>query len=89
MMRWAFVLVASFVLTCLALRQLAGKRLASMARAKRRWRGGRQEPPDPLEPDRERPLVGEAAGLGDQFARRLRRPGLRHVARDKTARNRC
>ena len=51
-----------------------------MAGAERRQRGGRPASSDSLEPDGECPLVGEAAGLGNQFAGGLWGPGVRHFA---------
>ena len=42
------------------------------------WRGGRQEAADSVESVREHLLVGEVAGMGDEFAGCLQRPSVCH-----------
>ena len=49
-----------------------------LERAKGGRSGRRPEAPADLEPDRKYPLVGEIAGLGNQLARGLWQPGVRH-----------
>jgi hypothetical protein len=68
-----------FLVACLyQLRGHIRRRLASVERADREWSGRRSNSSNALEPDRERPLVGEVTRLGNQFACGLRRPVVRH-----------
>jgi hypothetical protein len=53
----------------------ANNRLASMERAKRRWRGGWPLTSAPMESDGKHPLFGKSTRLGNQFACGLWRPG--------------
>src|SRR5262245_38306712 len=52
-------------------------------RRQKRTRRGWAQPSDPLEPDREHPLVREVAGVGHKLARGLPRPRVRHESRER------